>query len=579
MSEAILFHVPRYSAHPAGPDTMLLVTAGRPEVLEVEASVTRLLGLCEGARTIANHVEAVMRVTRWPERAVRASIEALVLAGLLKPVPEPAEKAQPPADAIAAICIQTADRPDRLARCLSEGIAHTLTHGRRPRFFVVDGSQDRDNQARTRSVVEGAQPGAAVIYVGPSEARAIASRLASLPVDPRLLRLALCTGTVGANRNLSLLLTAGQPILMVDDDTRWSTWRPAVHDDRIRLAGHRNVVRWRFFADRAAAYDAALKVPIDLLRAHETLLGRDLWGLAGAGANMGSACGHLLAELTAETPPVVRVTVTGVAGDARWYCPDRLLFFDESARAALGHSSELRDGALSRPAVHRITESSVITHDFRYVSGLLGLANTTPLPPFLPVGLNEDGVFAAMLSATTSKAVWGHLPCGVFCESFEPWRSGPRQPAAPTQVLVAQIVAAILSPAITPYCSRSSAYRFRRVGLQFSELATLSFDDFRELTTRILTDDRSRKLRQLDSSPNEMPEGWRAAAGRFRSDLLADVQAPDFCCPTEFKNGATAEASIRQFQCFLGDLGELIALWPGLWERSAGVGPESLLGN
>jgi hypothetical protein len=54
------------------------------------------------------------------------------------------------------------------------------------------------------------------------------------------------------------------------------------------------------------------------------------------------------------------------------------------------------------------------------MSYCMGLDNRSLLPPFLPVGRNEDGVFGVTLGLTDENALFAHLPYGVIHDSQRP---------------------------------------------------------------------------------------------------------------------------------------------------------------
>ena len=110
----------------------------------------------------------------------------------------------------------TADWPKILRRGILSFLAHCDAHARWPRFLVIDGSHEPSSRRATRAVVNGLGTSSPhdLRYVGPDEAARLSAGLArcGAPIG------SFAPGTIGENRNLLLLLTAGEYVLTVDDD-------------------------------------------------------------------------------------------------------------------------------------------------------------------------------------------------------------------------------------------------------------------------------------------------------------------------------------------------------------------------
>jgi hypothetical protein len=413
---------------------------------------------------------------------------------------------------------------------------------------------------------------AAVQYFGDRERQELISTIVGDAVDRQLADSFLSAGTVGANRNFGLLATAGTPVLMSDDDMVWKPWRFAHAGTDVVFAGHGDRRDCLFFESRAESLEGLECDPhADLLAIHESLLGRLGSSLVIGAPDFTETCAHLLYALDEQSDVRVRVSMTGVAGDSGVYCPYGLLFCEGPTRAELLRGSDVLFLALRSREVRRATLRPVVTHDPHCMCGCAGLANDELLPPFLPIGCNEDGVFGALLAFADHDALFGHVPWGIVHDSPRPSiRAGGILSA--TRTRLSDLVIALIRhasrtiPAAPPRC------RLQRLAAVVAEMAQMRDGSFRELLVTLVLEGRRGQLIGLDKQANDSscPDYWRAAIGSYRQALLDGLACPEFYCPIEFSS-CGLQLGCRSTQTFLRGLGVFIAAWPDLWERAQGV--------
>jgi hypothetical protein len=424
-------------------------------------------------------------------------------------------------------------------------------------------------------------------YVAASEAAAFCAPVLRHGVPRR----ALAPGSAGANRNLLLLMTAGERILSVDDDMVCHTWVSPRRRDGLVIMGHDEIRDMAFHASRAASLSAVASMPEDLLRAHEALLAHslsDLLANASAPPDLTRACGHLRSRLSAGRPQVVTVTFSGIAGDSGTYCPGRLLFSSGSVRARLWSGEALFATAMTSREGFRIAAESVVTHTCHCAAGCMGLSNVTVVPPFPSVGRNQDGVFGVLLAAADPAALFAHVPVGVVHDSDRPSEysvmntpgsetgraivdAGRLRSAAESrlsELLIAFVLR--LSPSIV---ATSPGDRMRDIGDALAALGAMSPGSFVALVTDVTRETRAREFEYADKGARtpECPTYWRAALEGYRATLQEAMLRPDFFLPIEFHASGSLEAGYRSLRGFVRRFGRLVASWPTLWEAARGV--------
>jgi len=435
---------------------------------------------------------------------------------------------------------------------------------------VVDGSQEPRNQIDTKRAVSAiaAATGHHAEYVGPGEAAEFRAKLASTAPAARLLSL----GSAGANRNLLLLLTAGENILAIDDDVLCETWTPGGQGDSLAVTGHRQArIITRFFPTRTAAFDAAHRHPANLLAAHEQLLGRELAVLIGGSphADLSEACSHVRTGLLKNQPLNVTATFSGIAGDAGTYCPYRLLFAPVPLRDQLCADGATFATAMASREVIRIAASAIVTHDCSCMATCMGLSNRTVLPPFPPRGRNEDGVFGIMLAASRPSTLFGHIPVGVLHDSARPSRRLANRIVSATESRLSDLLISVvrLCPSTTGQEPGAWTLSMSRV---LAGLGSMTRGALVDLVTDLTLEERRREMAHTDEAASDprCPDFWRAALTEYRAQLASSISRPDFPLPCEFHDAGGGRSGFQALQTFLASFGELAEGWTALWETA-----------
>ena len=482
-----------------------------------------------------------------------------------------------PVPALTTIGIITADRPAAVRRCLDALVRQCDVHDHRPRFLIIDGSRTPEHQTATEAITcsIAASSGHAMAYIGAAQATQFLARL----LPDAAATSSLMPGSVGSSRNLLLLLTAGEHILTVDDDVICDTWAMRGAADSVLLMGHQQErLDTHFWPDRASVLEAIERVPVDALTAHGALLGHSLPALIATSprvVDLAQGCGHLRSALAEGRPLVVRVTLTGLAGDAGTYCPYRLLFSGGPLRARLWSDPEVFTTALTSRDVSRIAPARIVTHDSSCMATCMGLANSALVPPFMPVGRNEDGVFGAMLSACDRSVVFGHVPFGIIHDSDRSsWRTGTRMLSA-TESRLAELILSLVLPTSFPEASTTPAGAIRRTGQAMMVLGEMDSGALKDLVTAVTREVREREFNRAMQTADDpaCPDYWRTGLQEYRRAFLESSTKPGFFLPIEFHEHESVEEGFRAIGGFFRDFGRLADSWPDLWQRARILNP------
>jgi len=475
---------------------------------------------------------------------------------------------------IATIGITTADRPELLERCLWSATRQVTAHGSRARIIVVDASRSSRNESLGRSAVSSIRhaTGQKISFIGQVERLELRRALGSL-CDDSLLEFAFHPGASG-NRNIILLVASGENVLFVDDDIVCDVWRPRSFRRAITLGGHVELRDIAFYRRRDDVCERLLRARISLLKAHDTVLGRTVRSLATSKdlvVDSRRACPHLRGAAQGVRPAHVRMTLTGIAGDAGVTYPDRFLFCKGTWKKVLAGSRRTFDTAFGSREICKVANRYVIMHEVSCMGGCLGLANTSIAPPFLPVGRNEDGLFGATLCAMDVEAMGCHIPYAVVHGSTRSpqYRGGWFPSTAETRLadLLISLVAS-WSPTLR---DGEPTRRLKQLGERLQHIAALPKVDFVRLTSLATLRTRERELALIDSAlaePEGLPLYWQRDLRLYRTLLLKNADKPSFLLPLEFHRARTVSAGYDELRELVDSAGRLYGKWPALWMKA-----------
>lgn len=453
----------------------------------------------------------------------------------------------------------TRDRAVLLRRAVASAFVHARMHDRAPQLVVVDDSDDR------RATLDALQSlRVEVSYIGREEKLASCARLAARTGVPRaIVELGLFGDpaigfTAGANRNALLLACAGRALLGLDDDMCCELAMAPRTGEQLELANGEPTALW-FYGDRSERTHGVRRCSdVDLLAAHEALLGRDLASLVAAGAPAGAE--HFARELHHGLGRVA-ISVSGVHGDCGLSSPLSYLMKGGATRERL-----LADYERNRVAreILRVVEAPTVTRRAFCMTGAIGLDHRELLPPFLPAGRGEDGVFATTLRLCDPFGFIGLVPVAVL---HDPEGGRAFEPGALIRAFrISDCVQLLAQSAPFGDPRQSAASRLWTLGRHLAELATRPWADLvdllREQHERQLTHHLPMCEAMLAQHP-DAPPAWRRDLSRHMVTAVGWARSMADFCPSDLAGLPVAEQRAR-FQHLLRGFGQLLAAWPTL---------------
>jgi hypothetical protein len=360
---------------------------------------------------------------------------------------------------------------------------------------------------------------------------------------------------------------------MADDDIVCEPWTADDREKGLRVASHGDPSETEFFACRENALNAARRTEADLLAMHSAFLGNSLGTVLARSSeqvDLSDACGHVIGALVDGRAQTVRMTFSAIAGDAATYCPYLRLFSTGGTLARMAANRGVYDLALCSREVLRSPKGVVITHDSQCMAGCMALANTALVPPFMPLGRNEDGVFGAMLGAIDPLAVFAHLPMGVIHDSARPAIYEGRLMKSASEMRLSETMIAIIRSGMNVITADPAA-RLGQLGNVLDDISRLDLQDFSIHLRHSVLGTRARQLSRIEAmldQTSQYPAHWRSDLEAYRCTLIQSLARPDFFVPVEFQHCDSVRLGYVCTQQFVRQFAELISTWPALWAEA-----------
>ncbi len=481
---------------------------------------------------------------------------------------------------LAWFAVPTCDRPVEFDRAINSYVANFARFGRNPKILIADDSRldehtrvERATQLRRRV----GRFGLSCWYAGRKEKYRLIELLTEDGEIPRCVaEFAICPNedlpTMGANRNAIQLCTAGEMVLTADDDTICQPCCAPGRDEpgRLRLCSEVDATEFWFFPDHHEAVAAARAAELDIMAAHENLLGRPLWAVVrGLGSDsildLETMCNHLLSSLWTGQGKVA-VTSNGCVGDSGMYSAWGVRYHDGcGTRDRLSVSEIDYRMAIRSRQVIRQAPSTTICHGSPFSAMFVGLDNRQLLPPFLPVCRNEDGVFAFVLNRCNQESYFGYLPWALVHAP-----AGCREYCDGVATRISEILIACGSTWNAPNTTCAEK-RLGSLGSHLVDISSMPPDEFREMIEFASWRRASARIAKAESLLNASaycPSYWEEDVVKEIEAILATVVKPAFALPSDLFGAERLEELLARTQKIVRQYGDLLCWWPAMMEKA-----------
>jgi hypothetical protein len=485
----------------------------------------------------------------------------------------PKERKSKARNKISSLAIITAERPEECLRAFASYDANLQLHSRPATMIVMDDSKlpnDLKNRLRKHSVPSGRE----VRYAGRAEKLAYIEGLSRAGIDSNIARFAilgdihLSICSIGANRNALLLDTIGENVLSADDDTICKLRGHPAPATGCKLQCSGNPRDSWFYSNRDEIVAEDRWTDHDLLHEHGEMLGESAAAMiqgAGGQVEADQLCSDLLYALQAGSS-MIRVTMSGVIGDSGAYCSNWVLWLDGPSRRRIGEDELLFRTALNSRETFGVVPVPTIDHSGFCASTTMALNNTEILPPFLPIGRNEDGMFGTLLRMTSCNSFVGHVPFAVF-HSPSNVRQYVKMPDFRLSDLFLSLFARTHS---SDHMTVSTL--LRRIGRDLIEISILPAPELSEVIAQAVYEREAKRIAGTfsftRSLPYQGPPFFEEEFAKYRVHLLRATTNEAFRFPVEF-SAAFGGAAHQKMKELLSLTGQFFCSWPDIVDAAA----------
>lgn len=468
-------------------------------------------------------------------------------------------------NSINTMAVITCDRPQRLRNALNSYI-QSSRHGSL-RYVVVDDSRSISSQNANLAISAeiARSTGARIEVWGAKQRRELAHYLETTGIRRELIEFLIPISSQfrshGGSRNLLTLLTQGENVLCVDDDTSNKTWQPPDRNAACRLCGHPSFLDVRFVKDEQLQECIDTSSQVDLTSEVGEWLGLSLGDLGGKTLDTTLACDRLLWSYHARPHEFnVKFVFPGIVGSSGLQSTTGYLFSLGETRQLMASTPEMYAQALQGSSVVRMSPTATITHDYtKCMMTAFAFNSDSDIPPFFPFGRNEDGLFGAMIGRLHPEHLSAHLPIAVLHEGNR--ESCMRKLNFVGPVRIADLFIQLLAEGPTLGFD-SVDLRYAVLGEYLSKLGSKSQQDFREDLVRCVAAFQCRHIdwveRELKSN-FPYPTEWRRDLEVWCNTTRSRLASGDLIIPTDL---ADESNPIDQIQSMLLLFGESITQWP-----------------
>lgn len=379
----------------------------------------------------------------------------------------------------------------------------------------------------------------------------------------------------GATRNRFLLDRAGSPSILCDDDVTADYFQAG--DESVLDVSSRIDPSVLLFDTAARPLRLERSGEGGIRRLHETLLGR-----SGRELVLDAARNRRLSLTATETSclealfrcyPRVVASAAGDYSDSGTGSLQRILRLEGDSRDAV-MSGQLRyESAVARGRVLRAAKTRVLSDSPFLRACNVGLDLRTLLPPFLPSGQNDEGIFGLLISRCYPPGCIGHVPAAMIHEQASPGNFD-RDLLTAVQVQMSDIINLLIqNVAVRPitanrFCrTEEAADAMRAIGGQLNYVGSWSAEGFEEYVEELWLRRASAEIEELEElldRHRETPRFWaRDVKVAIRAiEEFAIRESPAVPADMNLPPGTPRKERILRCQNFVRAFGRLLFHWP-----------------
>lgn len=367
--------------------------------------------------------------------------------------------------------------------------------------------------------------------------------LISFAINPEMGKNSKVIST-GANRNFLLLNLVGKKFISVDDDVIFETYKinsehnrnfiPANEFNHLSTFYFNNKEELKIFKENMTPVDLS-----DFFQTHLLMLQYE---------KEGRRCGLSLA---------------GYFGDSGFQSPRSIFSFDESSIEHLVKDHSTLDTALKSRILWRVSDTKKLMETSIVMPICAGFSNDLELPPFFPLGRNQDGAYGYAMSACLDSVFIGHMDIAICHEPLD-IRSYDQE-FSPLQIRVNDLIALLWIELLNKKNKKS----YTTASVHFKEFSEQ--ENFAESIQLIVSDHFIKRAETLDAKINNLKKKsdiynlWIQLAEKEKEACIISSQNISYMIPIEAISSTDNQLqAILLTKKWIGLYGQLLGSWTAI---------------
>jgi hypothetical protein len=495
-------------------------------------------------------------------------------------------------DKVTAFGILTHERPECLKRSAKSYISHIKRQGHVLSYYVFDDSKTEESLSRNKNVIDIVKKELNVeIHLIDKEIkekffRILAQKTKKKEVSEDILRFCLpyegypIPSTSGANRNLLMLYTVDEISVSVDDDTLYEPIVTGGETEPI-ITSQRIPNTMDYYHDLE---NIELKYDIeefDLIEGYNLLFQNPIKNLikdayeSDSRVNLKWLSSAFACRLEKDGA-FITLGMTGHYGDSGINAPFGMLFLEGESREMVYSNKEYYETAKINRTIHRYVKEKTIYDSPYFFGDCIATDHRNILPPFSPLGRNDDIFFATVVRTCFPNNYLAILPIAV--KHLPP---GKRYHTAvrfqDTHLDTLHILRFLIEHYGKSIIASSPIQRMYSLGHRLIECGKLTCGEF-EIQLKFLMMAQINLINEsiyaLLRKYDYKPDYWVDDIENYLENLHEAVMDGSIILPRDMRHLGSKKEILTALQTHIYKYGQLLIHWPAIVEAAREIKAE-----
>lgn len=602
-TESGVFYPAQIFAYNSTEDSFYVLIKNDNSVIEIPKEYVTYFSALYGAKTLQEHLEdGINEFGEDISNQFQSLLVEFVNLGLLRKIEKlwdenhskkkgEAEYIENGEGKVTTFGIITHERPELLERCLRSYLSNLHTLDYNLNYFVFDDSKTKESLQKNKDIVREIEKelNVHIHYIGKNNKEIfiddLVDKTKSKGVPEETIRFSLgfeeapIPSTSGRNRNLFLLYTVGEIAFSVDDDTLFDPI--ATEEESIILTSKRvpNIID--YYRNTEDITSKFTERNFNLVEGYNSLFRTSVKTLLQDALDTGMNV--VLKDISPSFCCLlenedVRVTVgmAGHYGDSGIGNPFGILLLEGESRDMVYSDREYYEIAKYNRTIRRYVPGLTVYDSSYFFGACIATDHRSILPPFSPLGKNDDIFFAMSLKACFPRTLMGLIPVAIKHLPGEVRHYTDERLQDPNLDAL-QIVRSLMDRYARTIYLNDPLKRMYALGQRMIEVGILSLEDFKKQLLLLLmdqVDSINKFVNYLLHKYNYEPDFWVDDLENYLENLHKAVMDGSIIIPRDMRHLGSEETILKALQEHIYKYGQLLIHWPAIVEAAREIKAE-----